>query len=197
VWGATAPRLAQAETAKGWRGEYYRQRIAAFGQEAQVKIQLSNGDKLRGTIVSFDDTQFDLSTKNKRPPQRILFEDLDDLKVTQLLYADATSRPDRARSAVRELGVDQGVKVRLLSGKTEKGRIRRTREDHFELASKQSGEILMIAYDRVERLWPITLGEPRKTSRKLHPAAKIAIGYGIFMLLIAQCELRHKTGCLP
>jgi hypothetical protein len=165
------------ESATGWRTDYYKQKIEAFGPGTQLRIELENGKKLRGTINSLDDAGFDLTNG-----KRVVFDGIKEIRVTRVTYPDGASRIMRVHTSVRALGGHRDIKLRLVSGKTITARICATREDAFDVLTGRNAETVTIPYDDVEELSPVFNAAPSKTGFSWK---KWAIGYGLFMLLIA------------
>jgi len=175
----------------------FMQSIATFGIGADVAIELKNGNKIRGTVDSFDPAQVRLFDKE----QPIAFESMKELKVIKATYRDQASRANRVQSAVQGLGFTQEVKLRLVSGKTVKGWVRQSGADVFDLVSKGKAAITTIAYDEVQDIWPGAISRalpPAQSPRRNGPSVKnFAVGFAVIMaLLITGCS-RSSNCSLP
>ena len=184
-WSKTSG-LAQLRAVPDFRSGYLMQRVEAFGTGAEVSIELQNGKKVRGTMDFFDAAQIRLIDKG----QAIAFENIKDLKVTKVTYGDPSERANRVQSAVQGLGVNQKVKLRLVSGKTLKGWIQYSGENTFDLVSGEQAEIRTVAYDEVQTIWPGATSRalPFPQARPSPKAAfkKIAVAFAVIFLLMAS-----------
>ena len=194
LWSKTSG-LAQLRAAPDFRSAHLMQRVETFGTGAEVSIELQDGKKIRGTVDSFDAAQIRLISKG----QPIDFENIKDLKVTKVTYPDPRERANRVQSALQGLGLNQEVKLRLVSGKTLKGWVRHTGKGAFDLVSGEQAEIRTVAYDEVQTIWPgarsRALPFPQTRTSPKGAFKKIAVAFAVIFLLMASSE--EKPGGLP
>jgi hypothetical protein len=168
----------------------FKKTVEAFGEGAEVSIELRTGKKIHGTIESLDGAQIRLTNS-----KTILLENIESLKVTRITYADTESRAMRVSAAVKELGYDHSIKLRLISGKGFKGRIQQFGSESLHVFDGDA-VAKVIRYDEVREIQP---GSPSAlpTLRGFPPARqaqtgsakgstlkKIAVGYAVFMALV-------------
>jgi small nuclear ribonucleoprotein (snRNP)-like protein len=194
VW-SKASGLAQVGAAPDFRSGYLMQRVESFGTGAEVSIELQNGKRVHGTMDSFGAAQIRLIDKG----QSIPFENIKDLKVTKVTYRDPSERANRVQSAVQGLGINQVVKLRLVSGKTLKGRIQHSGEDAFDLVSGEQAEIRTVAYDEVQTIWPgsISRALPFPQARTSPKAAFGKVGIAVAIIIVLILASKENAGGLP
>jgi hypothetical protein len=166
----------------------FRTRVEAFGNGAELKVELHTGLRLQGSIASFDESAFELLRKGK--PRRIGYMEVRNLEVIRIVYRDPTARSERVQSAVNQF-TNRRLKVKVISGDTLNGRVVQVRNDTFLFKRDARTENDAIPYSNVTELRPSNEEGGRGSSG----LKKFLIGYGIIMGLILMGS--RKPGQLP
>ena len=138
-----------------------KQQVELFGVGADVKVKLTSGKKLRGSIGGIDTQSFDLISRRNRSPLRITYDQVTQLKLAKLTYrASGPPNAEQARRVVVGLGVGKHVAVKVKSGKKFRGHLQAINEGHFVLLPDREAASIEIAYGDVQELGPnLSTGE--------------------------------------
>ena len=165
-----------------------KQQVDQFGLGANVKIQLSDGKKLQGSISAIEDEGFLLALKADGAPRRVAYDQVAQLKLAKLTYK-AAGQPDpaEARRVVLGLGVGKHIMVKTAAGKEYHGLIVAIEEAGFAVMPDKQSVPVQIAYSDVLQLGP-----------NLSTRAKIAIVLGtagvvlVVVLLLVYIDAMTK-----
>jgi ribosome maturation factor RimP len=146
-----------------------KQQIDQFGIGAKVKLQLTDGKKLKGSISAIEDEAFLLTSKQQGSPQRVAYDQVAQLKLAKLTYK-AAGQPDpaEARRVVLGLGVGKHIMVKTAAGKEYHGLIVAIEEGGFAVMPDKQTAPVQVAYSDVVQLGP-----------NLSTGAKVAIIIGV------------------
>jgi len=72
-----------------------RQRVDQFGVGANLKVELTDGKQVRGSLVSLGDNGFELRAKSKDVPRYIAYNTVNKVNLARLVYR-AKGAPDAA-----------------------------------------------------------------------------------------------------
>ena len=173
--------------------------VEAFGVGTEVKL-VAGGKRWKGSIVAFDAENLELMSGGSRS-RRISYVAVTEFTVTKVTYLDSQSRFDQVRRGILALGPAERVKMKLVSGKSLEGQIRKVYLDSFGLLEEKKLEVTDIPYVDVLELRPQgpqalqTSQAPVSQKRSRSGFKKFLIGYGVIMLLILSGS--RKPGSLP
>jgi ribosome maturation factor RimP len=151
------------------RGEKIREKVERLGPGADVRVQDRQGNTLRGTVESFDDSGFHLKTKDEDKVFR--YYDVNLLELAKRNYsAQESPDPAAARRVALEMGLGRKVDVKTTAGEKYTGKILRVDAEELAIELTHVGSVsIAIPYSRMQGL---------KVSH-LPLAAKIGIGVGV------------------
>ena len=173
--------------------------VEAFGVGTEVKL-VAGGKRWKGSIVAFDDENLELMSGGSRP-RRISYVAVTEFTVTKVAYPDPQARFDQVRRSILALGPAERVKMKLVSGKSLQGQIRRVLPGSFGLLEDKKLEVTDIPYVDVLELRPQAQQAPEaqhapvSQKRSISGFKKFLIGYGIIMALILAGS--REPGSLP
>jgi ribosome maturation factor RimP len=156
-----------------------KQQIDQFGIGANVKLQLADGKKLKGSISAIEDEAFLVASGREGSPRRVAYDQVAQLKLAKLTYK-AAGQPDpaEARRVVLGLGVGRHIMVETAAGKEYHGLIVAIEEGGFAVMPDKQATPVQIAYTDIMQLGP-----------NLSTGAKVviivAIAAAIFLALAA------------
>ncbi len=132
-----------------------RQQIGQFGVGANVRVKLTSGRQLRGTLAAVADDGFLLKVKRQSTPRHVAFTEVSEIRVAKLTYR-ATGQPDptEARRVVMGLGVARHIMVKTVAGKEYHGNIQTISQNNFTLLPDHQAAPVQIAYNDVVQLGP-------------------------------------------
>lgn len=154
-------------------------KVEAFGVGTEVKL-VAGGKRWKGSIVAFDAASLELMSGGSRS-RRIAYVAVTEFTVTKVAYPDLQSRFERARKGINGLGPAERVKMKLVSGKSLKGRVQKVHPDSFGFLEDNKLQVTDIPYVDVLELRPQA---PIIQKRSRSGFKKFLIGYGVIMLLI-------------
>ena len=132
-----------------------KQRIDQLGVGANLKVQLADGKKVKGSVVSVGEDGFDLSAKSGDSPRHIAYNNVNEVKLAKLTYrAKGTPDPVLARRVVLGLGVGRHVQVKTTTGKEYHGNIQAADPDSFTMLPDQQTAPVQVAYSDVVQFGP-------------------------------------------
>ena len=128
-----------------------KQQVNQFGAGANLKVQLADGKKLKGSVVSFGDDGFELRAKAGDSPRHIAYNNVNEVKLAKLKYR-AKGTPDavEARRVVLGLGVGHHIQVKTSAGKEHHGNIQAIESDLFTLLPDHQTAPVQIAFADVQ-----------------------------------------------
>ena len=128
--------------------------VELLGVGAVVKVRLSNGQKLDGSLMSIDADSFDL-VLHRGDVRRVTYGEVAELKFVSATYK-ASGPPNVAevRRVAAGLGAGRHVAVKVTSGQTWRGHIQAVHEEHLVLLRDRTTTPIDVAYDEVQALGP-------------------------------------------
>jgi hypothetical protein len=127
--------------------EQVKQQIDQYGVGARLKLQLADGKKLKGFVVSLGDDSFELKPKASEEPRQIAYNNVNQVKLAKLVYR-AKGAPDavQARRVVLGLGVGHHIQVKTTAGKEYHGNIQLIDSDSFSMLPDRETAPIQIAF---------------------------------------------------
>jgi ribosome maturation factor RimP len=152
-----------------------RQRVDQFGVGAKVKVELTNGQKFKGSIQSIEDGGFLLAAAKAGSPTRVPYGDVAQLNLAKNTYK-ATGQPDpvEVRRVVAELGVGHHIMLKTAEAKEYHGNIVAIEAESFTVLPDHTTVPVEIAYSQTLRMGP-----------NLSKGAKIAIVVVVGLVIAA------------
>ncbi len=128
--------------------------VELLGVGAVVKVRLSNGQKLDGSLMSINADSFDLAL-HRGDVRRVTYGEVAELKFVSATYK-ASGPPNVAevRRVAAGLGAGRHVAVKVTSGQTWRGHIQAVHEEHLVLLRDRTTTPIDVAYDEVQALGP-------------------------------------------
>lgn len=132
-----------------------KQQIDQFGVGANLKVQLADGKKLKGSVVALGEDGFELKAKSSDTPRHIAYNNVNQVKLAKLKYR-AKGTPDavEARRVVLGLGVGHHIQVKTTAGREYHGNIQVIDSDSFTMLPDHQTAPVQIAYSEVLNLGP-------------------------------------------
>ncbi|MGD1102086.1 MAG: hypothetical protein ABSA59_08460 [Terriglobia bacterium] len=132
-----------------------RQRVDQFGVGAKVKVELTNGQKFKGSIQSIEDAGFLLAAAKAGSPTQVPYGDVAKLNLTKNTYK-ATGQPDsvEVRRVVAELGVGHHIMVKTSEAKEYHGNIVAIAAESFSVLPDHTAAPIPIPYNNVQQMGP-------------------------------------------
>ena len=149
VWSlGDIPTLA-AETST--HPELIRQEIIQYGVGANLKLQLADGKKVKGSLVSLGEEGFELRGEPKEASRHIAYSQVTEVKPAKLFYR-AQGQPDavEARRTVLGLGVGRHIQVKTTTGKEYHGNIQTIDTDTFTMLPDRQTSSVEIPFLQVQ-----------------------------------------------
>jgi ribosome maturation factor RimP len=132
---------------------------------ANLKVQLADGKKLKGSVVALGEEGFDLKAKSQESSRHIAYNNVNKVKLAKLTYrAKGAPDPAEARRVVLGLGVGRHIQVKTTAGKEYHATIQEINSDSFMMLPDHQTEPVQIAF-----------GEVQYVEQNLSKGAKIAI----------------------
>jgi hypothetical protein len=137
-----------ADTPAGADG--VKQQIDQFGVGANLKVQLADGKRLQGSVVSLGNDGFELKGKSADAPRHIAYNNVNEVKLAKLKYR-AKGSPDavEARRVVLGLGVGHHIQVQTTAGNEYHGTIQIIDADSFSMLPDRATAPVQIAFSDV------------------------------------------------
>jgi ribosome maturation factor RimP len=156
------------------RPELVKRQLDQFGMGAKLKVQLADGKKLKGSVVSLGEESFELKTKPGDSVRQIAYNNVNAVKLAKLTYR-AKGTPDavETRRVVLGLGVGRHIQVKTTAGKECHGNIQAIGTDSFNMLPDRETAPVQVTFSEVVQLGP-----------NLSTGAKIAIGVGIAVAVV-------------
>ena len=131
-----------------------RQRVDQFGVGAKVKVELTNGQKVKGPIQSIEEGGFVLAAKGESPT-RVPYGDVAKVNLAKNTYK-AVGQPDsvEVRRVVAELGVGHHIMVKTSEAKEYHGNIVAIAADSFTMLPDHQAAPVQIAYNQTLQMGP-------------------------------------------
>lgn len=140
-------------------------RAREFGLGADVKLNLADGNKLRGRVEALRDESFVLLPKPEGPSRELRYGDVTEIRLARVVFrADGSPDPLEVRRVALALDVGKHVMTKVAGGKTLRGHIESIQADHFVLRLDHDAGSVQIPYQEVLHL-----------EQNLSMGAKIAI----------------------
>ena len=131
------------------------QKVNDLGVDADVKLKLADGKKLRGHIQAIADEDFQVALEREATPRTLSYNQIAELKLADVYYrADSQPDPIEARRTVVGLGIGKHVMVKLAGGRKVHGNIETVEADHFTLLPDHQATALPIAYADIWQVEP-------------------------------------------
>ena len=129
-----------------------KEKVELFGVGTNVKVKLTDGQKMKGLISSIDDGGFALAPEPGNIGHRIDFDQVSELTLLAKKYA-ASGAPDaaEARRVIVALGTGKHVMVRTAEMKIH-GQIMAVERDHFVILPDDQTNSVNIAYQDVQQV---------------------------------------------
>lgn len=154
-----------------------KQQIDQFGVGANLKVQLADGKKLKGSVVSLGEEGFELRAKSDDSPRHIAYNNVNEVKLAKLKYrAKGAPDPVEARRVVLGLGVGKHIMVKTAETKEYHGNILAVERDYFTMLPDHQAAPVQIAYNKVTQV-----GANMSRGEKI---ATVAIVAGLTLLIL-------------
>ncbi|MBI4165746.1 MAG: hypothetical protein HY508_08445 [Acidobacteria bacterium] len=128
-----------------------RDSVWLLGEGADVKIQLTDGQKLKGEIKSYGEEGLVLDAKGEKAAQTVKYNDIAELKPAKKSYkASGVPDPVKARAAVVGLGVGQHIKVKFDGDRVLHGHITAIGPDRFTIMPDKQQAPVEVAYNSMQ-----------------------------------------------
>ena len=156
-----------------------KQQIDQFGVGAKLKVQLADGKKVKGSVVSLGEEGFELRAKPGDAPRHFAYNNVNEVKLAKLVYR-AKGAPDavQARRVVLGLGVGHHIQVKTTAGKEYHGNIQVIDSDSFTMLPDHQTTPVQIAF-----------GEVRYVEQNLSTGVKVAIIAGVAGAILLACTI--------
>jgi len=143
-----------------------KQRVGQLGVGAKVKIELTDGSELQGSIQSIDEHAFYLAPDPSGSLSRVTYEQVAHLKGVKITYNAKGKPPDatEVKRVAAALGVGHHIVVKTSDSKEFHGNILVLDTDSFTMLPDQATSPVQIAYSQTVQMGP-----------NLSKASKIAI----------------------
>ncbi|MBZ5542660.1 MAG: hypothetical protein LAO07_03150 [Acidobacteriia bacterium] len=148
--------------------EMVKQQLDQLGVGANLKVQLADGKKLKGSVVSLGEEGFELKGKSADAPRHIAYNNVNEVKLAKLKYR-TKGTPDavEARRVVLGLGVGHHIQVKTTAGMMYHGNIQLIDSDSFTMLPDHETTPVQIAFAEVQYV-----------EQNLSTGAKVAIIVG-------------------
>lgn len=147
-----------------------KQQIGQLGVGANLKVQLADGKKLKGSVVSLGEDGFDLKTKSDAP-RHIAYNNVNEVKLAKLTYrAKGATDAIEARRVVLGLGVGRHIQVKTTAGQEYHGNIQVIDSDSFTMLPDHQTAAVQIAFTEVQYV-----------EQNMSTGAKVALGVCILV----------------
>src|SRR5208283_3186524 len=125
------------------------------GVGAKVKVELTNGKKLKGSIQSIEDGGFLLAAAKSGSPTRVPYGKITQLNLAKNTYK-ATGQPDSVavRRVVAELGVAHHIMLKTSEANEYHGKFVAIAADSFTVLPDHSAAPVQIAYNNKQEMGP-------------------------------------------
>ena len=137
------------------------EQLAQYGVGADVRVDLSGGSKLRGQVLTLDESGFVLNAKDEH---RIAYDQVTKLRLARNAYRRGTPDAAEVRRVALALGVGQHVLAEIPGQRTLRGKIDSITRDHFTLRLDHNAGVVLVPFGEVNHL-----------EKNLSRAAKIGI----------------------
>lgn len=131
--------------------EQVKQQLDQFGVGVNVKVQLADGKKLKGSVVALGEDGFELKGKSADAPRHIAYNNVNEVKLAKLKYR-AKGAPDavEARRVVLGLGVGHHIQVKTTAGREYHGNIQLIDSDSFTMLPDHQTAPVQIAFSDMQ-----------------------------------------------
>lgn len=166
-----------------------RQRVDQFGVGAKVKVELTSGKKMKGSIQSIEDAGFLLAPSEAGSSTQVPYGEVAQLNLAKNTYK-ASGQPDSvgAKRVVAELAVGKHIMAKTAAGKEYHGNIQAIDADHFTMLPDYTTAPVQVAYSDVLQLGP----NMSKGTKIL-----IIVGVGIAVVVILAVALAKPSISIP
>ena len=125
--------------------------VALLGEGAEVKVKLTDGNKLKGDIQSFGEEGFVLDVKGDEGAKTVNYSEISELKPAKRSYkTSGVTDPVKARGAVVGLGVGQHIKVKFEGDRVLHGHITAIGQDRFTILPDKQQVPVEVAYNSIQ-----------------------------------------------
>ena len=148
---------------------------------ANLKVQLADGKKLKGSVVALGEDGFELKAKSGDAPRHIAYNNVNEVKLAKLKYR-AKGVPDavEARRVVLGLGVGHHIQAKITAGKEYHGNIQIIGTDSFTMLPDREAAPVQIAFAEVQYV-----------EQNLSKGAQIGIAVAVVGVLVLALTLGH------
>jgi small nuclear ribonucleoprotein (snRNP)-like protein len=129
-----------------------KERVSMFGVGAKIKLRLTDGEKLDGSIEAISDEAFSLTSGNGERPRQIAYNEVADLQLAERrVYRAHDQPPDpvQARRVVVALGIGKHIGVKTTGGQEFHGHIQVIEPNYFTMLPDREAAPVQIAYGEV------------------------------------------------
>jgi ribosome maturation factor RimP len=159
-----------------------KQRVEQFGEGAELKLKLKNGENLRGHVESIAAESFVFSPQEQDTDREIAYADLERVNYPHRGYkAEGTPDPVAAKRMVVQLGVGEHIMVQVSPTEKVRGHIVAIEEDQFVILPDRQSSTRAVPYNSVH-----------KVNKNLSFGATIAILAGIAAAVVLILVLSGK-----
>lgn len=172
---ASEPRVAlNADTVK--------QEVSLLGPGAKVKVQLTDGRKLNGTIEEIEDGNFRMTSKSTSSTS-IAYDEVARLKFAKPTYNANGGTVDAllARRVIVGLGLGKHIVVKTAAGKEYHGNIQTFTAEGFTILPDHQGTPVVISY-----------GDVRSTGPNMSRGTKILIVVAVVAVVVVGVVVATK-----
>lgn len=129
-----------------------KQKLELFGIGANVKVKLSGGERMAGSISTLDDSGFTVASEAGVLSRPIRYDETSELTlVSKKHYRSETPDAAEVRRVIAALGIGKHVMVRTDTMKFH-GQIRAIEPDHFIILPDDAQAPIAIAYQDVHQV---------------------------------------------
>ena len=128
-----------------------KEKVDLFGVGAKIKLQLADGEKLRGSIGAISDEAFSLTSGKGEAQRQIAYSGVVDMQLAKRVYRAHDQPPDpvQAKRVVAALGVGKHIVVKTTGGQEFHGHIQVIEPDRFTMLPDRAAAPVQIAYNEV------------------------------------------------
>lgn len=142
-----------ASAAGSFNPETVKDQVSQFGPGAKVKLKLTSGQIVSGSISEIEEDDFLLLTKRSQTPAVVPYGDVRQLKLASRRYtAHDSPNAAAARSVVVALGVGHHIVVNPIGAKAIHGNIQSIEADAFTVVPDDATAPVRVAYTDVRHV---------------------------------------------
>lgn len=159
-----------------------KQRVEQFGVGTELKVKLSNGQSVRGSVESVGDESFVVALKDNGGSREVSYDELRKVNYPRRGYkAEGHPDPVAAKRMVVQLGVGEHIMVQTGPDTKLRGHIREIHDDHFVILPDQQNAGVQVPYQSI-----------LKVNKNLSLGGTIAVLVGIAAVVVVILILTNN-----